>query len=264
MEYSVTRCVNVIIVEPRTLLREGLVSLLHDSDFRVILAVPTPDKVPQVALERASLLIFGASNEPAETSGYFERNSSAARSVKIVVIAEVIGKAVQPDILKCLATGADCCIFNVRSRDVLLRSLHLVVLGQRIVVFGHDSGALGGEELETKPVSSMDFEVRANSDSPAHLSTRELEILSFVVAGESNKEIARTCHLAESTVKIHLKTILRKIHVRNRTQAAIWAVQHTSGSKAALPVESVIINGDLKHSPGAPILNGPRLPASRS
>lgn len=259
-----TRCVNVIIVEPRTLLREGLVSLLHDSDFRVILAVPTPDKVPQVALERASLLIFGASNEPAETSGYYERNSSLVRSVKIVVIAEVVGKVLQPDVLKCLSNGADCCIFNVRSRDVLLRSLHLVVLGQRVVVFGHDSGALGVEELETKPDRSRDCEVRANGDSPAHLSARELEILSFVVAGESNKGIARTCHLAESTVKIHLKTILRKIHVRNRTQAAIWAIQHTNGSKAALPVESAIINGDLKHSPEAPIQNGTRLPAGRS
>lgn len=241
-----TRCVNIIIVEPRTLLREGLVSLLHDSGFKVISAVATPDRVPQVALERATLLIIGASNEPAETLEYFARNSSATRSFKIVIVAEVVGKVSQPDILKCLSNGADCCIFNVRSRDVLLRSLHLVVLGQRIVVFGHDSGTLDVEDLETKPGSSIDFETRVNGDSPAHLSTRELEILSFLVAGDSNKAIARTCHLSESTVKIHLKAILRKIHVRNRTQAAIWAIQHTNGREAALPVASSIMNGDFK------------------
>ena len=40
-------------------------------------------------------------------------------------------------------------------------------------------------------------------------------------------------HLAESTVKIHLKTILRKIHVRNRTQAAVWAMQHVNGGEVA-------------------------------
>ena len=65
------------------------------------------------------------------------------------------------------------------------------------------------------------------------MSARELEILKFLVAGDSNKAIARTCHLAESTVKIHLKTILRKIRVRNRTQAAIWAIQHANGGEAA-------------------------------
>lgn len=240
------RGVNIVICEQRTLLREGLVSLLHGSDFRVISAVATFDKVPQVAIERASLLIIGGSNERAETLECFERNSSAARSVKIVIITEVLGKVSQPDILKYLSNGADCCIFNVRSRDVLLRSLRLVVLGQRIVVIGQDSGALDMIELERKPGSSIDFETRANGDSSAHLSARELEILSFVVAGDSNKAIARTCHLAESTVKIHLKTILRKIRVRNRTQAAIWAIQNALGNEAALP--SRIINGDLKHS----------------
>jgi hypothetical protein len=51
--------------------------------------------------------------------------------------------------------------------------------------------------------------------------------LKLIVAGHSNKVIARSCNLAESTVKIHLKAILRKICVRNRTQAAIWAVQHS-------------------------------------
>lgn len=237
-----TRGVNVIVIEPRTLLLEGLISLLHGSDFQVMSAVATPDKIPQAALEFASILIIGASNEPAEILDYFEKNRPAARNIRIVIIAEVLGKVSQPDILKCLSSGADCCIFNVRSRDVLLRSLHLVTLGQRAVVFGHDSGALDIVEFERKPSRAMDCEAQVNGDGSARLSARELEILSFIVAGESNKAIARACHLAESTVKIHLKAILRKIHVRNRTQAAIWAIQNANGSGAGrLPVESYIV-----------------------
>ena len=64
------RSVTTIIVEPRTLLREGLVSLLRHSGFRVISAVPTLDKVPLAALRHASLLMIGAPSETAEALDY--------------------------------------------------------------------------------------------------------------------------------------------------------------------------------------------------
>jgi two-component system nitrate/nitrite response regulator NarL len=56
------------------------------------------------------------------------------------------------------------------------------------------------------------------------LSPREKEILSDVVAGHSNKVIARHLEITEATVKVHLKSVLRKIRMENRTQAAIWAL----------------------------------------
>ena len=46
--------------------------------------------------------------------------------------------------------------------------------------------------------------------------------------GESNKVIARKLDVAEATIKVHVKTILRKVQVKNRTQAAIWAAAHLS------------------------------------
>jgi two-component system nitrate/nitrite response regulator NarL len=61
-------------------------------------------------------------------------------------------------------------------------------------------------------------------NSVRNLSPREKSILKLVMAGESNKQIARQLEITESTVKVHIKTILRKIDVRNRTQAAIWAM----------------------------------------
>ena len=63
------------------------------------------------------------------------------------------------------------------------------------------------------------------------LSAREEEILGCLVRGSSNKEIARNLAVAEATVKVHLKAILRKIQVKNRTQAAIWAVNHLTDGK---------------------------------
>jgi two-component system nitrate/nitrite response regulator NarL len=60
------------------------------------------------------------------------------------------------------------------------------------------------------------------------LSVRERSILSCLIEGDSNKVIARKIDIAEATVKVHVKAILRKIRVHNRTQAAIWAMSNAS------------------------------------
>ena len=56
------------------------------------------------------------------------------------------------------------------------------------------------------------------------LTVREVQILDGLVRGHSNRMIARTCDVTEATVKVHMKSILRKIRVKNRTQAAVWAM----------------------------------------
>jgi two-component system nitrate/nitrite response regulator NarL len=57
------------------------------------------------------------------------------------------------------------------------------------------------------------------------LTPRENEILGCLTEGASNKLIARQLGITEATVKIHVKALVRKIGVQNRTQAALWAVQ---------------------------------------
>ena len=59
------------------------------------------------------------------------------------------------------------------------------------------------------------------------LSEREIQILDGLVKGYANKVIGRRCNISEATVKVHMKSILRKIRVDNRTQAAIWALEHS-------------------------------------
>jgi two-component system, NarL family, nitrate/nitrite response regulator NarL len=63
-------------------------------------------------------------------------------------------------------------------------------------------------------------------DSNGSLSPREHQILNALAEGKSNKVIARQYGLAEATVKVHLKAVLRKIGKQNRTQAAIWAIEN--------------------------------------
>ena len=64
----------------------------------------------------------------------------------------------------------------------------------------------------------------ANHDYGRKLSDREVGILRCLVDGDANKVISRRLNIAEPTVKVHIKAILRKLHVDNRTQAAVWAI----------------------------------------
>src|SRR5262249_15628763 len=67
---------------------------------------------------------------------------------------------------------------------------------------------------------------RETSPGNLRLSEREEQILNGLVKGQANKVIARTFDISEATVKVHMKSILRKIRVANRTQAAIWAMEN--------------------------------------
>ena len=58
------------------------------------------------------------------------------------------------------------------------------------------------------------------------LTSRELEVLRYLAVGYSNKIIAKRMDLAESTVKVHVQNILRKLELGSRVQAAVYAVQH--------------------------------------
>ena len=57
------------------------------------------------------------------------------------------------------------------------------------------------------------------------LTTREKEILTLIAAGMSNKRIARELEISECTVKVHVKNLLRKLNVRSRLEAAVWALE---------------------------------------
>ena len=105
---------------------------------------------------------------------------------------------------------------NSVSAEALNLALQLVILGENLF-------------LATGPVASG---IRAAppstpaTASTSRLSAREAEILRCIRSGASNKVIARELDVAEATVKVHVKSVLRKIEVSNRTQAAIWAIEH--------------------------------------
>jgi two-component system, NarL family, nitrate/nitrite response regulator NarL len=107
------------------------------------------------------------------------------------------------------------------SAAAFVRSLRLICSGER--VFPREL------TLRSKPGTSSQ-ETSPPRSGVERLSPREREILFHLVEGHSNKGIARILRITEATVKVHLKSLLRKIRVDNRTQAAIWALSNLPAS----------------------------------
>ena len=102
------------------------------------------------------------------------------------------------------------------SPTALQMLLQLVLLGENI--FAGPSNMKIEKRNEANAIRSI------GQDLKVPLSPKEVEILQCLEGGMPNKVIARNLNIAEATVKVHLKSLLRKINVGNRTQAAIWAI----------------------------------------
>jgi DNA-binding NarL/FixJ family response regulator len=145
----------------------------------------------------------------------------------------VLGDRERPaDIVAAFQSGANV-YFDSRERwDAFIKALELVMLGETILPLEllFYVRCPEGEETSTKiglhqPEPAAKRSQLAEREWP-QLSVRENGILRCIVEGASNKVIARTIDITEATVKVHVKAILRKVRVRNRTQAAIWAMNH--------------------------------------
>jgi two-component system nitrate/nitrite response regulator NarL len=125
-----------------------------------------------------------------------------------------------------LETGIDGYLMSDLSPEALTQSLNLVLLGEK--VFPTSLAAL----LISGPVDNV-VEMPGGRRG---LSERENQILRSLLKGESNKMIANRLGITEATVKVHLKTVLRKIGAANRTQAAIWALNNGYDQNAPILV----------------------------
>ncbi|MDX9860141.1 MAG: response regulator transcription factor [Rhodospirillales bacterium] len=133
---------------------------------------------------------------------------------KIVLLANDVSAR---KLTQALDTGIDACLVKNITSDALIKYLGLVVAGERVFPVELARLLIDGK---------LDGGRRISGTSYNGLSQREVEILGCLVNGDPNKVIANRLKITEATVKVHLKGLLRKINVANRTQAAMWAVNN--------------------------------------
>ena len=223
-----------VIVGQRALFREGVAALLRHTPYKVISTAERSSELRNVRASGSRTLVILGVGETESASAVSE-NIKTLRSRfpdgTIVVIAETRSSASFEQIIMAAPDGY---VSNLKSRDVLLKLLDVVLLDQQVIVLSRPAPVAAAEEGDSgkgangrNSVADDDrqcLSVRSVGAKDPQLSQREREILLRLAEGESNKQIARLCNITESTVKVHLKAILRKITVHNRTQAAIWAI----------------------------------------
>lgn len=124
------------------------------------------------------------------------------------------------DLLETLRSGARGYLLKNIDTDFLLESIRRAAQGESVMSpqIAHKlADSLRAPQKDPVPMPDI---------SPDKLSPREREIIVMLARGASNKEIAKVLDLSESTIKIHVQGILRKLNIAKRVQAAVYAVEH--------------------------------------
>jgi len=124
------------------------------------------------------------------------------------------------DLLETLRAGARGYLLKNIDTEFFLESIQRAARGESVMSpqIAHKLA----DSLRAPPKGGAS----ASAVNPGKLSPREREIIVMLAHGASNKEIARVLNLSESTIKIHVQGILRKLNIAKRVQAAVYAVEH--------------------------------------
>lgn len=211
--------ITTLLIGAAGLSRDGLVRILDAHGYAVLDSLETAAEIDPGSDPALVLLTdFGPAQMADGTIGLLRSMFPRAR---IVVLTDMR----DPTTFRyALEMGAQACLDHVTRPVALIKSLNVVMRGNIVMPMGAVPH-LGGDGAQAVRFSVQNPGAEMPPGARA-LSNREIEILSCLADGQSNKLIARRFAIAEATVKIHVKGILRKINVQNRTQAAVWVLKH--------------------------------------
>lgn len=210
--------ISLLLIDDHTLFRSGIIALLRRYEEFVLLG-ETGD--PLQGLEMATRLqpevilldlhIPGISG--VEVLRKLRSDGIASRVLMLTVSEDC------EDLIDALCAGADGYLLKNIDVEALVASIRRVHRGETVV-----SPQMSGKLIEgvKKPAVAEERPLPALDK----LSPREGEILKLLARGDSNKDIAQQLELAESTVKIHVQNIFKKLGITSRVQAAVYAIEH--------------------------------------
>lgn len=225
--------IDVVVIEANRLFREGLRQVLCKPPFMVTAAVANAGELSSIAGEAfPNVVVWGsrACRDIEEQMASVRKHCSGPQQMHFVFLTEKIEAGW---VRRVAAAGADAVLSHDISSEVLHRALDLVMLGQQL--FPASLFFAPAENAVTPLADLIPFPTSAEAraaiikleqNRSVVLSEREGQILRCLANGATNKAIARELHVTETTVKAHVKGVLRKVRATNRTQAAIWALDN--------------------------------------
>ncbi|MBA1155614.1 LuxR C-terminal-related transcriptional regulator [Microvirga mediterraneensis] len=218
--------VATVLICQNLLLRTGIGHVLSGTRF-ALTAEPCDDPSNLPALDDAMPVLFMIceNRSTEELVAMVDALKTQHPFSRVVVLADTM----DPDAaIQLCGAGMDGFCPTSMDRHALVKALEIVVLGETYI-----PASIGLALLELARQGRAQYAhdgagapFTASAEALDKLSEREAQILRCLTRGASNKVIARELGVAEATVKVHIKAILRKVKATNRTQAAIWATGH--------------------------------------
>ena len=217
--------ISVLIVDDHPLFRDGLQKALElEDDIHVIGQCADGEQALIAAARLAPEVVLLDINLPSINGLQVARQLKAEHNHVAVVFLTAYHDSQQ--VLHAMRAGASAYCPKDITPDDLIGVIRDVAKGYYII------GTLRMDVQEVQSWISTNVEAMSGPyivDPDEHyipLSPRELEILEFVTNGMSNKEIASRLGISQQTVKNHMTSILKKLNVQDRTQAAVTALRH--------------------------------------
>lgn len=207
----------ILLVDDHALFRQGIRAGLASRDDMEVVG-EAADGCEAIALAREMMpdIILMDISMPRCTG--LEATRQIKREMPYVKIIMLTVSDEEQDLFEAIRSGADGYLLKNLEAKELFETLQIVARGDVLL-----SGVVAGKilkEFRQRPAPEARL-----TEVVDPLSERELEVLELVVAGMTNSEIAESLVISEATVKNHLKNILEKLHLRNRTEAAVYAVR---------------------------------------
>jgi DNA-binding NarL/FixJ family response regulator len=205
----------VVLVDDHPVYRAGLARLLRESGVDVIAEVPNGEAALTAVEELAPDVVVMDLNMPGMSGLEATQRLVAQSPATRVLIVSV--SAQEADVTDAILAGASGYVLKESPVEEVVAGIRAAAAGQSLI-----SPRIATMLLQRirDAAGSVDMDL-----APANLSARELEVLSLMAEGKSNHEIAEALVISPSTVHNHISSILMKLQVENRVQAAVRAIR---------------------------------------
>ena len=214
----------VLLIDDHALVRKGLEALLQSRGVEVVASVGTGKEGIEMAKGLSPDIILLDVKMPS-MGGIETLKALRSIDIKTPVLMLTMSRD-EADLQAALRDGAQGYLLKDMEPEDLVPALDSAIRGDNVVakeLIGSLTRIVQGKTEESK---------KPHSATPlSELTPREQEILAHIAEGQSNKVIARALDITDGTVKLHVKSILRKLGVHSRVEAAVIAVEDGLGRK---------------------------------
>jgi DNA-binding NarL/FixJ family response regulator len=208
------QALRLVVADDHPFYRRGLVQILADAGLEVVAEVANGQDAIRVTEETAPDVVVMDLNMPGlsglEATRQLTERMPATRILMLTVSAE------ESDVFEAILAGASGYVLKDGPVEDLVAGIQAVAAG----------GSLISPPIASMLLRRLREQALASQEMPEiGLSARELEVLSLLAEGKANAEIGDALFISSSTVRNHISSILIKLHVGNRVQAAVRAVR---------------------------------------